>query len=173
MQKGVWNIQERIYKAAWAPLNEVSREGGGGDFFLWPPPPHTSGAHPHQSGAPPPLHRSSPHTPGGLPGTSLPPSCLSLLPTQAASASAPLSSGKVRRPVLSIFLFWVHCWVRFFIGGCIYIVEKALKEREKAVEKKEMALGEREKAVEKKDAMHISTLLYSNTNESTFVCTII
>ena len=52
-------------------------------------------------------------------------------------------------------------------------MEKALKEREKVVEEKEKALEEREKAMEKKDTMHISTLLYINTNESILACTII
>ena len=50
-----------------------------------------------------------------LPLTSPYPSCLCL------GSTFHFPSGKVRRPDLPIFLFWVHFWVSFLIGGRIYI----------------------------------------------------
>ena len=100
----------------------------GGDFFLLPPP--------HQPRVPPPpLPPPPPPPPPKLPLSSP----LPLSPHKLPLPWLHFLSRKVRIPVLSIFLFWVHYWVSFLIGGCIYIVkmEKALKEREKAVEMKE------------------------------------
>ena len=109
---------------------------GGGDFFLWPSPPHTPT---NQELFLSLTNQELPWHTRSSPRNSPPPQASHFSPPKLPLPWLHFPSRKVRIPVLSIFLFWVHYWVSFLIGGCIYIVkmEEALKEREKAVEMKE------------------------------------